>query len=675
MSKPLLIVLVLAWTMAAEASVIRVPGDFSAIQPAVDAAAARDTILLGAGRYNESLVICKSLFLIGAGSTACVIHRAMDGDTPVVLIRDSAVELKGIAIVGSGYDAGWDWYGQVSSRGLSAENSLLALEDVAIDNISNCMAAVFGGGLNAAGVRLFTRGIDTQCDIGMALCGCIAFIDSLESESGRIDHVVDINHFFGDTDFSTSNVSIENSVFRASSLAWGESIRSFSNVNLSVRSCRFYRAPGEPTTTHAGVGFNGFGIRARVQGNIFTDCPRGVYFYGSLPNSNGVIIEDNRFERADTAAVLIYGAHYEGIDLGGGVFGSRGGNTFSGSERYDVELRNSNSDVYARHNDWSNFGDPGEFIRDSHDDGSLGTVIIGIPWYFRWAVFLLRPPDFWENVELNPELAWPQVKGADAYRVQVSTSSTFKETIFDLADIKGQTVRVGPLNYHTQYYWRVAWHPSTSSSGVYNWQDWHSFVTTYPKPPIASCSGPENGATGQSIVPLLSWNPLEQAAFYRLQVSKNGDFSDPVFDDSLLMGPQRLMVYLDTTTQYFWRVRGENADGKGEWSSPFSFRTCVRETGIRNEIRTVQPYTASLMSYPNPFNAATVFGFTVPERSRVTLKLYDVLGREAAVVAEGPMEPGRRTIRFDASGLPSGVYMARLEAGGESACRKIMLLK
>jgi hypothetical protein len=69
-------------------------------------------------------------------------------------------------------------------------------------------------------------------------------------------------------------------------------------------------------------------------------------------------------------------------------------------------------------------------------------------------------------------------------------------------------------------------------------------------------------------------------------------------------------------------------------------------------------------NYPNPFHPSTTLQYAVPEKSTVKLVVTDMLGREVAVLVDGEVEAGVRTVVFDASALESGVYMARYEATG-----------
>ena len=69
-------------------------------------------------------------------------------------------------------------------------------------------------------------------------------------------------------------------------------------------------------------------------------------------------------------------------------------------------------------------------------------------------------------------------------------------------------------------------------------------------------------------------------------------------------------------------------------------------------------------NYPNPFNPSTTLQYAVPEKSTVKITVTDMIGRVVAVLVDGEVEAGVRTVAFDASALESGVYMARYEATG-----------
>ncbi|OYV84512.1 MAG: hypothetical protein B7Z63_06815 [Ignavibacteriae bacterium 37-53-5] len=88
------------------------------------------------------------------------------------------------------------------------------------------------------------------------------------------------------------------------------------------------------------------------------------------------------------------------------------------------------------------------------------------------------------------------------------------------------------------------------------------------------------------------------------------------------------------------------------------------------------PETLELsQNYPNPFNPSTIISYGIPKSGFVELKVFDVAGRSIATLVSGHQSPGHYEIRFDGSKLPSGVYFLRIEAGGLSQTRKMILMK
>ncbi len=80
-------------------------------------------------------------------------------------------------------------------------------------------------------------------------------------------------------------------------------------------------------------------------------------------------------------------------------------------------------------------------------------------------------------------------------------------------------------------------------------------------------------------------------------------------------------------------------------------------------------------SYPNPFNPKTVIGFSLPVATDVRLSVYDLLGREVAVLVNGNVSPGPHQAEFDATELMSGVYFYRLRAGSFVETKKAILIR
>jgi len=82
-----------------------------------------------------------------------------------------------------------------------------------------------------------------------------------------------------------------------------------------------------------------------------------------------------------------------------------------------------------------------------------------------------------------------------------------------------------------------------------------------------------------------------------------------------------------------------------------------------------------LQNYPNPFNPSTTINWQIPEAGLVTLKVYDVLGREVATLINKELNAGRHELTFDASGINSGVYFYQLKTGNYVQVKKMTLIK
>jgi hypothetical protein len=109
----------------------------------------------------------------------------------------------------------------------------------------------------------------------------------------------------------------------------------------------------------------------------------------------------------------------------------------------------------------------------------------------------------------------------------------------------------------------------------------------------------------------------------------------------------------------------------GVWRRPLAeLVTSIQDTEID------APRLFSLdQNYPNPFNPGTTIKYELPKSSMVRLSVYDMLGREVTVLVDEKREAGYHEVRFDGSGLASGVYLYRLQAGDFIHTRRLLLLR
>lgn len=111
-----------------------------------------------------------------------------------------------------------------------------------------------------------------------------------------------------------------------------------------------------------------------------------------------------------------------------------------------------------------------------------------------------------------------------------------------------------------------------------------------------------------------------------------------------------------------------------QWLS-FADKSHPETTGIESKPGGLPKSYRLEQNYPNPFNPTTNIEFRIADFGFVSMKAYDVLGREVATLVNGIMRPGTYKVRFDASHLPSGVYFYRITAGTFTAVKKLVLVR
>ena len=97
--------------------------------------------------------------------------------------------------------------------------------------------------------------------------------------------------------------------------------------------------------------------------------------------------------------------------------------------------------------------------------------------------------------------------------------------------------------------------------------------------------------------------------------------------------------------------------------------------GVSNISELIPSEYQLFQNYPNPFNPVTKINFAIQKQGLVTLKVYDMLGREVAALVNEFKQAGYYSIDFNASGLSSGIYFYRLQANDFRDIKKMVLIK
>ncbi|HEX03599.1 MAG TPA: T9SS type A sorting domain-containing protein, partial [Bacteroidetes bacterium] len=97
---------------------------------------------------------------------------------------------------------------------------------------------------------------------------------------------------------------------------------------------------------------------------------------------------------------------------------------------------------------------------------------------------------------------------------------------------------------------------------------------------------------------------------------------------------------------------------------------------VGEDVWVFQPATyATLSAYPNPFNSATTVRYSLTQPGEVRVTVFDLLGREVAVLHDRVVTAGERELLFDASDLSSGTYFLNLNSNDQTLTRKLTLVK
>jgi len=151
-------------------------------------------------------------------------------------------------------------------------------------------------------------------------------------------------------------------------------------------------------------------------------------------------------------------------------------------------------------------------------------------------------------------------------------------------------------------------------------------------------------------------------------INDSGGVWSPVFYD--------LRAFADSTVQiaFYFTSDGNSAGLSWGW---YIDNILVDPTTAVQEFSQGEPFRAFELfpNHPNPFNPSTTIAFDLPRPSEVTLKIFDLVGHEVATLAQQRMQAGRYNFKWDASGVPGGVYFYRLQTEAFTQTRKLLLLR
>ena len=269
--------------------------------------------------------------------------------------------------------------------------------------------------------------------------------------------------------------------------------------------------------------------------------------------------------------------------------------------------------------------------------------------------------------------------GIDNYTLKFSTSDIFDPSVTTTRTVATQSKSETGLTAGATYYWKVqANYISGSPSG---WAGPWSFTINTGSPSIVQpLVGGPNNVTVNTASPTLSWvlqAPTAANSTYEVQLAENPNFqSAKTFSSSK---SNMLVSGLVGGKSYFWKVRSRDGTGNTSYySGTGQFRVNSSVTAVEEEVIPTQFELSQ--NYPNPFNPTTKISYALPQNSYVSIKVYDMLGREVKALVNNEMLAGNHSINWngdDNNGIKvaSGTYIYRITASNFVAVKKMILIK
>jgi hypothetical protein len=207
----------------------------------------------------------------------------------------------------------------------------------------------------------------------------------------------------------------------------------------------------------------------------------------------------------------------------------------------------------------------------------------------------------------------------------------------------------------------------------------YSYTVDAPLPITLGIFTAEVNTAGPGVK--LDWTTVSEVNNYGFHVQRRegsvGTFAD--LPNSFVPGhgstlQAQTYSFVDNTLekvgQYSYRLRQVDLDGTEHFTQAVSAEVTIISV---KEVALIEFKVSQ--NYPNPFNPSTNVKYELPTSSMVRLSVYDILGREVAVLVYDRRNAGVHEVKFDGSNLASGVYFYKLQAGNFLQTRKLLLLR
>ncbi|MDR0926533.1 MAG: T9SS type A sorting domain-containing protein [Ignavibacteria bacterium] len=278
---------------------------------------------------------------------------------------------------------------------------------------------------------------------------------------------------------------------------------------------------------------------------------------------------------------------------------------------------------------------------------------------------LVSPANQSKDIEAPVTFKWKKADNAIYYSIIGSLSKDLYDTNFFATGWNDTLCTLTtPLSNNNTYYWKVTAYnidsiPTDSDVWTFDSKE------ILPDPPTTIY--PTANATNIARKVEFTWNMLDEAAYYNLQIATTAEFktSDIVVDQEEITVPTYKLTdaqTLNAFSTYYWRINATVASGNStNWTAPLMFATNDVIDGIENTID-----DATIFIAPNPFSQSTTLSIDANSMQNAKVEIYDILGVKLANVFDGKLSIGKNYIQINKLNKSNdAIYFCKITIGNK----------